>query len=222
MDKYSIHKSMLVKSTSQPVYLSAAIGISLVFSLLSSTVYASTDDEELEDPQYDTYENDYLGFTIQHPSDWEIYEADTYLSSEDRAQVKKSEVMEPWAKATADNAFNAPFTTIEGLEFDKPIVPAGLDVWVLGFNEEKYLDPNDMTVKSRTVPNFTSRDIAQGWIDYNTKQYPTSFKLVRNNETTLGVGKYPAWRVDAITGDVDPNYHSVIYSVVDDKIYGIE
>jgi hypothetical protein len=103
--------------------------------------------------------------------------------------------------------------------------PAGLDVWVLDFNEEKYLDPSNMTIKTRTVPNFTSQDIAEGWIDY-TREVGVgfnSFKIIRNNETTLGAGKYPAWRVDALTGQgPDQNYHSVIYSVFNNRIYGLE
>jgi hypothetical protein len=93
---------------------------------------------------------------------------------------------------------------------------------VIESKEEKYLDPNTMTIKSRITPNLTSSDIAERW----KTNYLSGYENIRENETTIGAGKYPASRVEGMP-DVDPTsnganvYSSVIYSVYDGKIYEI-
>lgn len=101
--------------------------------------------------------------------------------------------------------------------------PAFLSISVFEPKQEKYLDPNEMTIKSRIVPDFTSNEIAQNWIRHNTDFFgPNLFETVRNNETVVGIGKYPAWKVDAMNKFADPSYNSMIYSVFNNKIYAID
>jgi hypothetical protein len=186
--------------------------VSLPLVLLTPQIVGLAQAQPLE-----KYQNNNLGFTIDYPSGWGIHEADL---SED---IKEQEIMKPWESLLHDVTFSASEVTIEGVGEGNPRTPAYLQIQVFEPREEEYLDPSDMKIKSRTTPIFTSRDLAEGWITYNTNFWGGLFEKVRENATVFGVGKYPALRVDAMNhGGDTPYYDSIIYSVYNGKIYGIQ
>jgi hypothetical protein len=191
------------------------LDILIVVSLL--TIFVSPCVGLTQEQQFETYENDNYGFSIEYPSDWRIDEADLTYSTKDQ------EVLPPWESVIDDVQILAPDIVIEGVFNDKPLPPADLSIWVFELKQEEYLDTNDMTVKTRIVPNFTPRDLIQGWIEHKSNFWGSNFKTIRDNETTFGAGNYPAWKVDATTDIMDDTYfNSMIYSVYNGKIYGLK
>jgi hypothetical protein len=49
-----------------------------------------------------------------------------------------------------------------------------------------------------------------------------AFEKIRENQTVFRVGKYPAWKVDAMVHAGFGYYYSIIYSVYHGKIYGLQ
>jgi hypothetical protein len=104
-------------------------------------------------------------------------------------------MMTPWRAIGGDVEVHAPVITMEGMRNGGLVSPASISISVYEPRQEEYLDPNDMTIKSRIVPNFTSQELAEEWIAFNADFYgPGLFEMVRKNETAFGQGQYPACR----------------------------
>jgi hypothetical protein len=156
-----------------------------------------------QEEQFETYTNDNLGFTIDYPSGWDLHEVDW---GED---IKDEHIKTPW-DPIYDVDISSPEVTKEGIR------QASLSVSIFELKEEEFLDPNDMTIKSRITPNFTSRDLVEGW---KTSNLWGNERIIRENETAFGTGKYPGSGLDVMKrGNF---YSSIIYSVYEGKIYGI-
>lgn len=212
-------------STRLLLSLTVVLSSSLINLLIFTTAVASTDEKEdeeilsrpVQDQKFETYQNDDYGFSIEYPADWEI--SDYRISEE----VKDLHQNEPW-NMSDDVCFRAPDIKIEERLNGTPYSPAHLCIMIFEIKAEKYLDPNEMTIKTKAVPNMTAQQIALGDLMHGFFFLEeTRGELVRNNETTFGLGNYPGWRIDATysytsESGTDAGYDIGIYSVTEGKI----
>ena len=177
------------------ILLSVVIPLSQLMMGLQQQVNA----QKIIPQEFLTYQSQYYGFKIKYPPDW---------------HVKQNYMTAQGVKSNNEN----PTLAFGNVEFSSNGALGHLAITLLSVG--RYLDVNDLKIKSITPHDFVSNAL-----DYMTKNNndPTrisEYKPIRNMAVSIGVDHYPAWRLDYINsgvGALPKPYVIDIYTVIGDK-----
>jgi hypothetical protein len=168
----------------------ANIAISMIVGLvLMQYVYAQSADK------FETYTNNDLKFTIEHPSNWKVEDGD-------------------------DNPTGASFKIRENEKEDVKVneffsLPAGFfdSFFSVSVEEPK----SDLDTDTMTVQNTSLQERVQGELDLISSN-PSEYTLIRQNEVTIGGNT--GWKIEYRTTDeYKDRYVSVIFTLAEGKFY---
>jgi hypothetical protein len=96
------------------------------------------------------------------------------------------------------------------------------NIRIAPLNLAKYLDSNDMRVKSKTEYDYVIDTINYMNSGESSKPglFQILFKPVKNMATTVGENHYPEWRVDyTTTAFGNTGYSIAIFAVAENKVF---
>src|SRR5918995_1291994 len=171
-------------------------------SLNLGATFASTQQANAQgqNQSLSTYQNDKYGFTFQYPANW--YEVSP--SAPTLFEKGVVEVEAPEGRLMPDGEREVAETTFS----------------VYATNVSRYLDPDDLQVKSNTAEDY-AREETSFMLDPSS--YGMSFEIGKNASVSLA-GKNDSWRIDSITSfeGEQREFTITIFAIRDDVAYRLD
>ena len=196
---------MMMTITTNPSSVFATLGPFANFNINdTSNSTAETSSKEIQTINgFSLYQSDLFGFIIQYPSDWRVDERNyqTYLdTSNQNPVIFDNDIVNFLSSNRSETG------TVEAL--------IGISYLPIG----KYLDTNDLKVKSKTAHDYIVDSI-----NYMTSYDPSKFiqyKVIRDKLTTIGTNHYPAWRLEYTSTALGSTSYAIdIFSIIGDKVF---